>query len=104
MVIVPITDICPKCWSKYQAFQDEAKDALLRVSPAAYTVLMGDFNAHVGTDTDTSKGVIGKHKGTGLNEKGMYLLQFCCSNGLCSPHYEYLLPEQRCSEGHMISI
>ena len=29
---------------------------------------MGDFNAHVGTDTDTWKGVIGKHGVTGLNK------------------------------------
>ena len=43
---------------------------------------MGDFNAHVGTDTDTLKGVIGKHGVTGLNENGRYLLQLCCSNGL----------------------
>ena len=43
---------------------------------------MGDFNAHVGTDTDTWKGVIGKHGVTGLNENGRYLLQLCCSNGL----------------------
>ena len=46
------------------------------------TVLMGDFNAHVGTDTGTWKGVIGKHGVTGLNENGRYLLQPCCSNGL----------------------
>ena len=46
------------------------------------SVLMGDFNAHVGTDTDTWKGVIGKHGVTGLNENGRYLLQLCCSNGL----------------------
>ena len=43
---------------------------------------MGDFNAHVGTDTDTWKSVIGKHGVTGLNENGSYLLQLCCSNGL----------------------
>ena len=41
-----------------------------------------DFNAHVGIDTDTWKGVIGKHGVTGLNENGRYLLQLCCSNGL----------------------
>ena len=40
------------------------------------------FNAHVGTDTDTWKGVIGKHGVTGLNENGRYLLQLCSSNGL----------------------
>ena len=43
---------------------------------------MGDFNAHVGTDTDTWKGVIGKHGVSGLNENGRYLLQLGCSNGL----------------------
>ena len=42
---------------------------------------MRNFNAHVGTDTDTWKGVIGKHGVTGLNENGRYLLQLCCSNG-----------------------
>ena len=40
-----------------------------------------DFNAHVGTDTDTWKSVVGKHGVTGLNENGRYLLQLCCSNG-----------------------
>ena len=43
---------------------------------------MGDFNAHVGTDTDTWKGVMGKRKVTRLNENGRYLSQLCCSNGL----------------------
>ena len=49
-------------------------DALLQVSSTESTVLMGDFNAHVGIDTDTRKGVIGKHGVTGLNENGRYLL------------------------------
>ena len=43
----------PYATSKYQAFADEENDALFRVSPAESTVLMGDFNAHVGTNTDT---------------------------------------------------
>ena len=43
---------------------------------------MGDFNAHAGTDTDTWKGVVGKHGVSGLNENGRYLLQMCCSNRL----------------------
>ena len=53
-----------------------------RVSPTESTVPMGNFNAHVRTDTDTWKGVIEKHGITGLNENGRYLLQLCCSNGL----------------------
>ena len=72
----------PNATSKYQAFVDEENDALFRVSPAESTVLMGDFNAHVGTDTDTWKGVIGKYGVTGPGENGMYLLQLSCSNRL----------------------
>ena len=81
-VIVPIAGICPQCTSEYQAFVDEVNDVLLRVLPTESTALMGDFNAHVGTDAATWKGVIGKHGVTELNENGRYLLQFCCSNGL----------------------
>ena len=73
---VPIAGIryAPNATSEYQAFVDEVNDALLRVSATESTVLMGDFNAHVGTNTDTWKGVIGKHGVTGLNENGRYLL------------------------------
>ena len=43
---------------------------------------MRDFNAHVGTDTDTWNGVIRKHGVNGLNENARYLLQLVCGNGL----------------------
>jgi len=70
----------PNAASEYQAFVNEVNDALLRVSPSKSTVLMGDFNAHIGTDKETWKGVIGRHGVPGLNER--CLLQLCCSNGL----------------------
>ena len=41
----------PNATSEYQTFVDEVNDALLRVSATESTVFMGDFNAHVGTDT-----------------------------------------------------
>ena len=66
----------PNATSKYQAFVDEENDALFRVSPAESTVLKGDFNVHVGTDTDTWKGVIGKYGVTGLDEKKKNLIDF----------------------------
>ena len=72
----------PNATSEYQNFLDEVNDALLRISATESTVLMGDFNAHVGTDADTRKGVIRKHGVTGLNENGRYLLRLCCSSGL----------------------
>ena len=59
--------------SEYQAFVDEVNDTFLQVPPTEYTVLMTDFNAHAGTDTDTWKGVIGKHGVTGLKKtEGIY--------------------------------
>ena len=81
-VIATIAGIWPNATGEYQAFVDEVNDALLRASPTESTVVMGDFNAHVGTNTDTWKGVIGKHGVTGLNENERYLLQLCCSNRL----------------------
>ena len=52
----------PNSTSKYQAFVDDVDDALLRVLPTESAVLMGGrVNAHVGTDTDTRKGVNEKH-------------------------------------------
>ena len=78
--------------SEYQAFVDEVNDALLRVSPTESKVPEGDFNAHVGTDTNMWKGVTGKHGVTGLNENGTYLLQLCCNK---TPHHEYSFPAQR---------
>ena len=72
----------PNATSEYQVFVDGVNAALLQVSPTESTVLMRDFNVHDGTDTDTWKGVIGKHGVTALNENGRYLLQLCCGNGL----------------------
>ena len=43
--------------SEYLAFVDEEDNALLRVSPTESTDFMGDFYAHVGTDTVTWKSV-----------------------------------------------
>ena len=43
----------PNATSEYQAFVDEVNNVLLRVSPTESTILMGDFNGHAGTETDT---------------------------------------------------
>jgi hypothetical protein len=45
-------------------------------------VIMGDFNAKVGTDWKTWKGAIGKFGHGEENERGERLLQFCLNNNL----------------------
>jgi len=45
-------------------------------------IVMGDFNAKVGTDSETWKGVLGHHGYGDENERGERLLEFCQLNKL----------------------
>ena len=81
---------CENCWcmpsnavNEYQAFVNDVNDALQRIGSIKSSILLGDFNAHIGTDCKTWKGVIGKHRDPALNENGRNSLQLCFSNGLC---------------------
>lgn len=42
-----------------------------------YIVILGDFNAHVGSDTDTWHSVLDPHGVGQVNENGQRLLHFC---------------------------
>ena len=46
-------------------------------------LVLGDFNARVGNDWHTWKGVIGNQGFDEINTNGFTLLEFCCRNGLC---------------------
>ena len=72
----------PNAEAEYQPFLDEVDAALQRVANMDSIILMGDFNAHVGTDSLTWKGVIGRNGDSDLNTNGRRLLDLCCSNGL----------------------
>ena len=72
----------PNSISEYQAFVEDVNDALQRVGSTESTIFWGDFNAHIGTDNETWKGVIGRYGNPAFNDNGRYFLQLCCSNGL----------------------
>ena len=46
-------------------------------------IIMGDFNAKVGTDWESWNGVLGKFGLGDANERGERLLNFCALNDLC---------------------
>ena len=69
--------------AQYQLFLDELDVALQKVTSAESIVLLGDFNAHVGTDDKTWKSVFGRQGDSDINRNERCLLQFCATNGLC---------------------
>ena len=66
-----------------QPFLDKVGVTLQKVTSAESIVLLGDFNAHVGTDDKTCKGVIARQRDSDINRNGKCLLQFCATNRLC---------------------
>jgi len=58
----------------------EISDALRRVKTTEFTILLGDFNAHVGSDAKERKGAIGQHGDAGVNDDGSFLLKLCCNS------------------------
>ena len=80
MLIFQLYD--PIAVRKYQAIVNDANDAIQRVRSRESTILLRDFNAHIGTDIESWKGVIGRHRDPALNENGRYFLQLRCSNSI----------------------
>ena len=61
---------------------DELQQAMNNTPASEMLILMGDFNAKVGTDTQNWDGVLGKFSLGECNERGEKLLNFCATNGL----------------------
>ena len=72
----------PNTESEYVLFLDEVLGVMERIPGTDSIVLLGDFNAHVGKDAHTWKGVIGKNGDSDANAHGRLLLNFCAGGGL----------------------
>ena len=76
----------PNIESQYEAFLEEVEVALGKTTSSESLVLLGDFNAHVGIDNATWKGVIRQHGDPDINKNRRCLLQFCATNAVHNEH------------------
>uniref|UniRef100_A0A336M488 CSON002588 protein n=1 Tax=Culicoides sonorensis TaxID=179676 RepID=A0A336M488_CULSO len=65
-----------------EAFYDVLNSTLASVPKRDLLILMGDFNAKVGSDNDAIEHVIGKHGVGEMNENGELLVECCGLNSL----------------------
>ena len=73
-------------------FYEELDRILAAIPKSEKIILLGDFNARVGTDHNSWNGIIGRH-GTGkCNSNGLLLLRTCATHGLLITNTIFRLP------------
>nr|VZI38961.1 unnamed protein product [Spirometra erinaceieuropaei] len=75
-------------------FYEDLHALLATVSKAGKLIVLGDFNARVGTDNTAWKGVLGPHSLRGSNDNGLLLLRTCSEQRLILTNTFFCLPER----------
>ncbi|BHF73827.1 hypothetical protein SprV_0401691100 [Sparganum proliferum] len=75
-------------------FYEDLHALLATVSKADKLVVLGDFNARVGTDHTAWRGVLGLHGLRGSNDNGLLLLRTCAEHRLILTNTFFCLPER----------
>ncbi|BHF60593.1 hypothetical protein SprV_0100355800 [Sparganum proliferum] len=73
-------------------FYEHLHALLATVSNAAKLIVLGDFNARVGTDHAAWRGVLGPHGLDGFNDDGLLLLRTCAEHWLLLTSTFFRLP------------
>nr|VZI34299.1 unnamed protein product [Spirometra erinaceieuropaei] len=75
-------------------FYEDLHALLATVSKADKLIVLGDFNARVGTDHNAWRGVLGPHGLRGSNDNGLLLLRTCAEHRLILTNTFFCLPER----------
>jgi exonuclease III len=81
-VITFVSVYAPNTEADYPGFLDKIAQLIDKVPVNDSIVVLGDFNAHVGVDDQTWKGVIGRNGDAHINKNGEMVLDFCANNAL----------------------
>lgn len=73
-------------------FYEELDSLISSVPQSEKLIVLGDFNAHVGTDHQALQNVIGKHGVGKCNSNGLLLLRLCASHDLAITNTMFRLP------------
>nr|VZI44075.1 unnamed protein product [Spirometra erinaceieuropaei] len=74
--------------------QGQLEESDETVSKADKLIVLGDFNARVGTDHTAWRGVLGPHGLRGSNDNGLLLLRTCAEQRLTLTNTFFCLPER----------
>jgi len=77
-----------------EAFYEELGGIVNRVPQQDKLIILGDFNARVGTDHETYSGIIGKFGKGKKNANGDLLLNLCAQHELCLTNTYFRQPDK----------